>query len=402
MNNSARTMIQQTSTTKKRESSKAKYEQSICKDAALAIDNKFDEVQPFILYVQYIVFSFVGDIKDTFPHTWKETSINEISYWTLCGIFSVQEATTLMLNYYRYVMEEYSSYCRKRSNFSQNHRRICKEIYKLINNIENTVWEIDSYEMCTISPDKNTSDDCYKVVQENNVKKNAKAVQEYIQKYSGISNSCDDNTYQEILDCTSSKKNIGSKAFHKDNKAVICPNSRNSTLTNSTVKNNNPIVDETPANGQICNVDTILTESIDEKMEMEFVNDIRNNDNTICHNDGYDTDLENALQMILEDPCNEIPNIEYTSSNEAKHNSEKENNIASQNFNKQSEISIFTDLIECKWSDIQFNFSLKQQEMVNQTIVHYRHLITTESISALEAFKQIEYFLHSLFTDTTK
>ena len=33
--------------------------------------NVFDDVRPYLLYIENIVLSLLGDLRDTFPHAWK-------------------------------------------------------------------------------------------------------------------------------------------------------------------------------------------------------------------------------------------------------------------------------------------------------------------------------------------
>ena len=111
------------------------------KDMALTLPITFDKLQPFLLYAQYVVYMFVGDAMDAIPHVWKEVSMEEISDWIQCGILSVEQAVTLLLNYYRYVMQESLYSFSTKDQLSRGKHNFCTAIHKFINDIENAVWE---------------------------------------------------------------------------------------------------------------------------------------------------------------------------------------------------------------------------------------------------------------------
>ena len=324
--------------------------------------SKFDEVKPYLLYIEAILSGFVGDVKDTFPHAWKEGSINEFSYWTTCGVFTVRQAVSLLLNYYRYVIEEYFFCCRKNSTFSPEHDKICAKILKIISTVENAVWQHNDYDV--------------------NV---------------GESN-CSKSMMMDV--------DSGTETMVEHNDINSC----SATAPSSKIEGNNgrDVLVESRLDNYAENSDVeLIAESIDDEVERDFLKQITENGDAICRGDNNDVEMEQALCVILEDPVDTIDigdthdtptvtsEINENMQNIAYNTSEIQP-IPNKLVKKPTEIESFVDLVEQKWEKVAPQLSKSQQDMVRRSITHYHYMVSMESISAAQAFNGIEHLLNSL------
>ena len=333
--------------------------------------SKFDEVKPYLLYIEAILSGFVGDAKDSFPHAWKEGSINEFSYWTTCGVFTVRQAVSLLLNYYRYVIEEYFFCCRKKTIFSSEHSKICAKILKIISDVENAVWQHNDYDITA-----------------------------------GEGNCCNIVTMD---------KGSLTERTNEDDDVILAKTdvNRSSPSANSdkNVDNNRQDCDvhvESATDKYAAKTNVVLlSESIDDDVERIFLQEITENGDAICKGDNGDVEMEEALRVILEDPFEPInvddichtpaktPQINERTQNNTHHAVQIQSTVNKLD-NKHTEIAKFVDLVEQKWEKIAPNLSKEQEDMVRRSITHYHYMVSMESISAAQASDDIEHLLNSL------
>ena len=356
--------------------------------------NKFDEVQPYLQCIESIIYEFVGDFKGRFPHAWKEACISEISYWTLCDILSVQEAVTLLLNYYRYVMEEYFFLCRKNNITCTKRNKIQAGIYKMINNLECAVWNNEWYQLhlpisCMWLQNRKTSMEmCSNKTNYGNVENKNITTKHAAGKCNSSSDSND------VVDV------INSIAGEHLNKNKNFDPTKNTNINALQMSRN-------PDHSHFGN--TVLSESIDQDAENALLDYINQNGDAICDGTLDDDDIKDALQILVGDDseiidCNPDEDSEkfIPVTNNMQSTVRISDNIPIEQSNEQTQIHIFGDMVRRKCHEVASDLSLNEQEIVKGTITHFHELVTTQSMCAAQAYEQFEHILHVLIANTGK
>ena len=308
--------------------------------------NMFNEVQPFLLYIERIIFDLLGSVKHTFPYAWKRGSLNEISYWTSQGVCSVQEAVTLSLNYYRCVMEEFFWVGRNSQNTYVNSNNIWAQIYRFMNEVENIVWHDERYEF----------------------RKPIKC------------ESMHNSVLQDLINVDTIVKET------VDTSDISCDTTNSSCNTFNYVGTND--------------ANLLLRECIDEEMEDELLSSMVLNEDILCQdNDNSEVDITSVL---LELACDvPVPNTGlclkssfYESRNGTsviQDNVQTDVHVIDNAKSKhEKEVNLFCHMVENKYQHLVRNFTLEQSEMLQKTIDYYSDFVFIHDMCAEDAFQRIE------------
>lgn len=349
------------------------------KKVAEACSTKFDEVQPYLEYIELFIHGLLGDVREQIPHAWKQGIISEFLYWTQNNILSVQEAVILLLNYYRYVMEEYMFRCRNKCTSSCNENNIQAEIITMINNLEIAVCKNECYQLRA-------------GVSHSLFDQHQNTTESYCQS-GDLSNMSSTNTvpncnYYENMNSADTNTNM--------------ENVERVDMNSATKKSSTSISD----NENIPNDDILLSESINEEIEEEFLENIIEDCNAICNGDlnvedtlllmCNDVDQDVEKRQNLEQKYEEYKEENMHKGNEQKYKVSAATNIPLQQHNGQSETIIFGNMIKKKCCEMAFCLTNSQREIVKRSIVHYQDLIAMGSISAVKAYEFIECVMEHL------
>ena len=342
-----------------------------------AVITTFQEVEPVLLYIEQVVSNFLGNLKEQFPHAWKNVSIKEMSEWTSRGIFSVPEAVTLFLNYNRYMMEEYMCYRRSKFNVGTNTNKLQKEIYKLMNFVEDGVWGNDKYH-------------CYAIL----------AMQQEDTRKKCVSSETSDVIMTDVS--IESQTDTGNKrTVSKFN--TVCK--RKSDVTKNNFINTVDAMNMQSTYTISTNEEDLLTANMDDDTEKMLLQEISESEEEFFVTELSDSEIEEALQMIVNEP-NDIPD---ETQNVSKHRYKETESttdtmsIQTDSYTKNEttkvekrEIDVFCEIIRRKWEQTGINFTIEQTEVAKRSIAHYADLVTMKSITAVEASQHVENVLHSL------
>jgi hypothetical protein len=345
--------------------------------------NVFDDVRPYLLYIENIVFSLLGDLRDTFPHAWKQGSINEVAHWTVCGVFSVQEAVSLCLNYYRYLMEEFFAYCRRTNCTSRRDNKIALEIYKFINSVENAVWNDEKYELHMFSMN---------------------AQMENTNMPVAVTANADGDSFTVASEFPSWKADCANESSYQGGK--------NSTLVGNAVWSNKDMLQGGDSNAVISDENPVLLDCIDDEVEKRFLHEISTNGDAIFLADAKHEDVDFLLHDCTDNDFEPINVMEPTmlhSDHENKNNNVPKEvqctsnvayNMQSQFDTEQQQISLFHNMVQYKCKNLTTTLTSDQNEVLKRSIAHYSDLVIMHSMSATEASEHVEKVMHNILTDS--
>ena len=337
----------------------------------------FSMIQSILKFIENAVVLILGNTNNLLPNKKNVRTIDHVVGQIQCGNVAVEQAVSQILNYHRTVMEEHFSCSSQTNNGSDISIKLQCLIFKTMNRFETAVWENDLHELENIF-------------------------------HKEIGNINEEST--SMNDC--SNLTVHSEKMVEDSCSENRTDIQSDIATNDNNNNTNvPIVVTT--NMQTSSV--LMSEHIDEDIEQRFVEDLKNNANTIFCGDLNDRDTEAALQMVLKDKVF-IDTVEQKEEENASNQSIRRDNTCN-NCNKtkifntkisqvpvtsvkkplqEKETDLFHVMVRHRCNEVGEYLTLEQKEMVRRSIFHCSDLISMQSISAVDALRHVEHLMKLL------
>ena len=221
------------------------HRRNSCITDNLTVDSKvLYQIHSVLNLIENAILTFSGCTENSLPRRHNKRTIDDLFDWLKCGSVTVQQAVSLLLNYYRTVMEEQMFRPPIHNSNNDTTLELQASIYGTMNRFETAVWENNWFQVKKIVSNKED-------------------------KFQAQGTCKNDNVYS----------------------AVVFNNPVNHSLPQKT--------DDTQ-----CKMETdqdLMVENIDETIEQRFVEDLSKHHYDILDEDFNDGETKHALQMMLDD-----------------------------------------------------------------------------------------------------